>query len=112
MNLNPKVTDYIQNASPTQIEILEETRGLIHNSVEGVEEAIKWGFPVFNNGKDFTYLRVAKNHITLGFYHIDKIQDPDALLEGSGNTLKHIKITNLNNDLKNQIRKWLIQITS
>ncbi|MBQ4821865.1 DUF1801 domain-containing protein [Aquimarina sp. MMG016] len=37
-------------------------------------------------------MRFAKKHITLGFYNIDKIKAPDNLLEGKGNTLKHIKI--------------------
>ena len=49
--------------------------------------------------------------ITLGFYHIDKLKDPDNLLVGEGNTLKHIKITELDSKLKQQIEKWLKQIT-
>lgn len=68
--------------------------------------------PVFNNGNNFAYLRFAKKHITLGFYNIDKLEDPSKLLEGDGNTLKHIKIIQLDKSLEQQIEKWLNQITS
>ena len=74
-------------------------------------EEIKWNMPVFSKTKDFAYLRFAKKHITLGFYHIDKLKDSDNLLEGEGNTLKHIKIIQLNEILKQQIKRWLRQIT-
>ena len=111
MNYNQKVTDYIDKASEEQIAILEELRKLVHESVENVTEEIKWNMPVFGKTKDFAYLRFAKKHITLGFYHIDKLIDPDNLLEGEGNTLKHIKISKLDNKQKQQIKKWLKQIT-
>lgn len=110
MTYNKKVTEYIGNAEEEQIETLEVLRKLIHNSVAGVTEEIKWGFPVFAKTKDFTYLRYAKKHITLGFYNIDKIEDPDNILEGSGNTLKHIKIKNKTDFDKKLISKWLKEI--
>lgn len=111
MGFNQKVTEYICKASAEQIATLETLRQLIHESVEDVTEEIKWNMPVFCKMKDFAYIRFAKKHITLGFYHIDKLIDPDNLLEGEGNTLKHIKITQLDNTQKQQIKKWLKQIT-
>lgn len=111
MNYNTKITEYINKATDEQISILEEVRQLVHTSVNNVVEEIKWGFPVFNNGKDFAYLRFAKKHITLGFYNIDKLQDPNHLLEGKGNTLMHLKIKSLSEELKKQIVKWLTEIS-
>jgi hypothetical protein len=112
MNFNQKVTDYISDASAEQSAILEELRKLIHDTVSNVSEEIKWKMPVFNNGKDFAYLRFSKKHITLGFYNIDKIQDPDNLLEGEGNTLKHIKIRNSDEINSKLISQWLKEITN
>lgn len=111
MNYNPKITDYIGQATKEQITFLEEPRELIHDSVENVNEELKWKMPVFNNGKDFANLRYAKKHITLGFYNIDKLNDQENMLEGQGNTLKHIKLTKLDAKLKKQIAKWLKEIT-
>jgi hypothetical protein len=112
MNFNQEVTDYISDASAEQLATLEELRKLIHVTVSNVSEEIKWKMPVFNNGKDFAYLRFSKKHITLGFYNIDKIQDPDNLLEGEGNTLKHIKIRNSDEINSKLISQWLKQITN
>lgn len=112
MKLNSKVTSYIASAPEEQIVILDTLRKLIHETVGGVSEEIKWGFPVFATTKDFAYLRSAKKHITMGFYNIDKIQDPRNLLEGEGSTLKHIKIKSLGEINRSVISKWLHQITN
>ncbi|WP_343488433.1 DUF1801 domain-containing protein [Allomuricauda sp. d1] len=111
MNYNNQISEYIAKASEQQIAILDELRELVHTSVQNVNEELKWKMPVFNNGKDFAYLRFAKKHITLGFYNIEKLKDPNNLLEGKGNTLKHIKINSLDANLKKQIAKWLEEIT-
>lgn len=112
MKINQKVTEYIYSAAEEQIVILEKLRMLIHQTVDNVSEDIKWGFPVFAQIKDFAYLRFAKNHITLGFYNIDKIKDPNKLLEGEGNTLKHIKIKSHNEIKEDMIKEWLMAITN
>ena len=112
MNYNKKVTEYIDNATEEQIVILETLRKLIHETVKDVSEEIKWNMPVFAKIKDFAYLRFAKKHITLGFYNIDKIKDPDNLLEGEGNTLKHIKIKKSDDIKAKIISQWLKQITT
>ena len=111
MNSNQQVTDYIAQAPEGQIELLESLRILVHASVEGTTEAIKWGFPVFGKTKDFAYLRHSKKHVTFGFYNIDKIDDPNNLLEGSGNTLRHIKIKSSADIDKNLLTKWLQAIS-
>ena len=111
MNYNTQISEYIDGATAEQIPLLEELRELIHQSVSNVSEEIKWKMPVFNNGKDFAYMRYSKKHITLGFYNIEKLKDPENLLEGQGNTLKHIKVTFLDDSLRKQIVKWLVQIT-
>ena len=45
MMLNQKVANYIEGAQEKQIVILEKLRTLIHETVTGVSEEIKWGFP-------------------------------------------------------------------
>lgn len=112
MNFNKEVSQYIQQGTTQQIELLNSLRLLIHQSVPNTTEAIKWKMPVFAQGKDFAYFRIAKKHITFGFYNIDKIEDPDNLLEGTGTSLKHVKIRT-NKDIDSDLfSKWLKAIAS
>ena len=106
MNYDEAVSQYIANAPELQRARLEHIRTLIHQSMSGVSEAIKWGFPVFAKRKDFAYLRVSKKHITLGFYNFDRIEHADELLEGSGNTMRHIKIKTDEDIKPGQLVEW------
>ena len=107
------VTRYIQTAPRELIEILVTVRDIIHESVPGTNEFLKWGFPVFQiKSKDFSYLRYAKKHVTLGFYNFAKITEKKNLLQGSGNTLRHIKISNLHDVNKPLLTKWLKAISA
>lgn len=92
MGINQKVTAYINTASSDQKEILEKLRLLIHNNIDNVTEDSKWGIPVFIKSKIFTYLRITKTHIAMGFYNIDRINDKDGILEGKGKTMRHLKL--------------------
>lgn len=111
MNSSQEVETYISKTSIAQQEILTSLRNIILEQ-DDVSEAIKWGFPVFaKESMDFAYLRTAKDHITLGFYSINKLIDPDNLLQGKGNTLKHIKLKSVDDINAPLIREWLQQIT-
>ncbi len=107
MKLDKEVSAYISKAPEAQIELLEQLRQLVHESVPGTTEAIKWGFPVFTKTKNYAYFRFSKKHITLGFYNPEKIDDPDGLLEGSGDTLKHIRIKKAEDIDAKLLKKWL-----
>ena len=107
MSYSREVTDYISVAPADQFEILEKLREIIHTAVTDTTEAIKWNMPVFSNSKNFCYLQMAKNHVSIGFYNPEKIEDTDNLLEGSGSVIRHLKIKSVNDIDVNQLTKWL-----
>jgi hypothetical protein len=107
MDKSEKVTEYINKGSDDEIQILEFLRHLIHQTVPGTSEDIKWGIPVFTKTKAFTYLRTTKQHIALGFYNIDQGKDPGNLLTGTGKRMKHLKIKKLEDIDSIQIADWL-----
>jgi hypothetical protein len=92
MNRNQKVTDYINLATPKQLETLESLRSFIHQTIAGTTEDFKWGMPIFKKNKTFTYLKFSDKYVTLGFYNIDRIKDDKNILEGDGKTMRHVKI--------------------
>lgn len=96
-----EVDEYIKKAPSQQSETLEKLRNLILETVPKSEELFKWGQPVYATEKNYVYLKSTKNHVNLGFFNFDKITDTSNLLEGTGKTMRHIKISNIANfDIK------------
>lgn len=105
--MNPQVSEYIKNAPEDQGEIMAAIRKLIHQNVEGVAEEYKWSRPVFRLDKDFAYLKTAKNHVTLGFFNFEKINDKDNELEGTGKEMRHIKIKSMSDIDEGKLKDWI-----
>lgn len=111
--MNKQITEYINNAPSEQKEIMEIIRLLIHQSVKNVTEEYKWSRPVFRSTKDFAYLKANKNNVTLGFYKdIDRLNDPNKLLEGTGKTMRHIKLNHVSDMDKKMLSEWFTTITT
>ena len=110
MQYSDEVSNYIDSAPERFIVILKEIREIIHQTINNTNEEIKWGFAVFGNPKDFTYLRYNKNHVTFGFYHFDKISEQPGRLEGTGSTMRHIKLRKREDIDKELFSKWLKEI--
>ena len=63
MSRDPRIDDKIANAAPFARPILEHWRALVHATVPGVEEAIKWGMPHFvYKGKNIAGMAPFKAH--------------------------------------------------
>ena len=107
MKQNNQVTAYIDNSPSEQQETLDTLRQLIHNTIPEASEDVKWGIPVFTKTKIFTYLRSTKSHVAIGFYNIDRIHDPDNLLDGTGKNMRHLKISSQEGIDEDLIAKWL-----
>jgi hypothetical protein len=106
--MNEQVTAYINAAPAEQQQIMETLRQLIHQTVPGVTEEFKWSRPVFKKEKDFAYLKTAKAYVTLGFFQFQKLPDPDGLLEGTGNDMRHIKIKKTVDINTALLKKWFV----
>ena len=110
--MNKDVSAYINEAPAEQKLILETLRQLIHETVPHVVENYKWSRPVFTTTKDFAYLKTAKGYVSLGFFRVDKLHDPQQLLEGTGKDMRHIKIKKASAIDKDQLKEWLTALTS
>jgi len=66
MERDPRIDDRIANAADFARPILEHWRALVHATVPGVEEAIKWGMPHFvYNGKNIAGMAPFKAHCAI-----------------------------------------------
>ena len=76
-NIDPKVTEYIENSADFARPILDHLRELIHRNCPDVVESIKWAIPHFDYKDDFMcVLASAKNHCSLTFIKSEFMSDP------------------------------------
>lgn len=106
--MNKQVTEYISKAPSGHKEILEEVRAMVHAQIKDVKEFYKWRRVVFSsNDKELLYLRDASKYVAVGFFDSTNLKDPKNLLEGSGEEMCHMKIKQLTDLDRPQLKEWL-----
>lgn len=110
--MNNEVTKYIKEAPEEQEEIMAKIRELIHAKVPDVIEEFKWSRPIFKQQKDFAYLVANKKHVNFGFSQFEKIKNPTEKLEGTGKTMRHVKLRSLNDIDEQLFGEWLEDMVS
>lgn len=89
------VDAYIAQLEIWQAEIVSEVRNIVLAAVPEAEEAIKWAQPVYSVNGPFAYIKAFKSSVNFGFWRGVDIDDPGGLLQGSGEKMRHVKLTNL-----------------
>ncbi len=92
-HMDVKVKEYIEKQKSPQKEICLRLREIILKTFPDTKEEMKWGVPVFSNGK--FYIGALKNQVNLGFSINGLTKEQIALFEGSGKTMRHIKVRTL-----------------
>jgi hypothetical protein len=109
----------IVSQTSTEVEnLVRRAQALIE---EIMPEVVKVAWPTQNiigygvgpkkMSEQFCYIAVFKERINLGFYYGADLADPDHLLEGSGQMMRHIKISRPE-QLENPAVRDLIQAAS
>ena len=88
-----KVDDYIEAQNSPQKEILVRLRQIIFDTFPETNEEMKWGVPNFHKGA--FYIVALKDHVNLGFSIKGLSEKELALFEGSGKTMRHLKISTI-----------------
>ncbi len=91
--MDKKVGEYIEKQKSPQKEILQKVRTIFLKTLPNCEEKKAWGVIVFADGK--FYLGAIKNRVHAGFAINGLSKEEIGLFEGSGKTMRHIKIHSL-----------------
>ena len=87
------MSEYMLKQKSPQKEILQEVRKIFHKTLPSCEERMRWGVPTFAGGK--FYITAMKNRVHVGFAITGLNKDEISLFQGSGKTMRHIKIPTL-----------------
>ena len=61
--------------------------------VREAKESIKWAQPVYEISGPFCYMKAFKASVNFGFWRGVDIEDSAGRLEGSGEKMRHVKLT-------------------
>nr|MDO8082965.1 DUF1801 domain-containing protein [Candidatus Freyarchaeota archaeon] len=103
-----KVDSYLEKQKSPQKEICQKLREIIFKTIPNVKEEMKWGVPTYADGK--YYIIALKDHVNLGFSLKGLSREEQKLLEGSGKTMKHIKIRSLKEIEEKRIAELLERV--
>ncbi|MBA3899675.1 MAG: YdeI/OmpD-associated family protein [Bacteroidetes bacterium] len=81
---DPRVDDYIIKSEEFAQPILVHLRNLVHHACPGVEETIKWKFPVFQYHGNLCDMASFKKHCVFGFWKGVLLSDPAKILNPIG----------------------------
>jgi uncharacterized protein YdhG (YjbR/CyaY superfamily) len=93
--MEKQVKDYIEKQKSPQKEIIQKVRKIFKKTLPNCEEKMRWGVITFATGK--FYLAAMKNRVHVGFAITGLDKDEIDLFEGTGKTMRHIKIPKLEN---------------
>ena len=105
--IDEKVAGYINRQKPLQKEICLELRKIIFKAIPKIKEEMKWGAVVYDGGR--YYIGVVKYGVNLGFAVGGLNKEEMGQFEGSGKTMRHIKIEFLS-DINEQKLTGLIKM--
>ncbi len=88
--MNNPVDEYIEEQKTPQKEILRKIRRIFLRTIPGCEEKRAWGAVTFAGGK--FYVAAMKDRVHVGFAVTGLSREDIALFEGSGKTMRHIKM--------------------
>jgi len=105
--MDKQVEEYIEKQESPQKEILLKVREIFLKTLPNCEEKKTWGVVVFGNDK--FYIGAIKNRVHVGFAITGLSKEEIRLFEGSGKTMRHIKIHSLD-DIDEKKLVELIQL--
>ena len=91
--VNSEIKEYIEKQGSPRKEILWKVREIFLRTIPGCDEKKAWGVIAFAENK--FYLASLKNRVHVGFAITGLSKEEIKLFEGSGKTMRHIKIHSL-----------------
>ena len=97
--MDQKVDEYINKQKSPQKEICQKLRELVLKTVPDINEEMRVGVPCYGHTKEDIcgkyYIAALKDHVNLGFSLKGLSKEEIKLFEGTGKTMKHIKVYSL-----------------
>lgn len=87
--------EYLEAQSPRNQAIIRALRKFVKRIEPKLSEAVKWGNGCWIGGRGpVAYMYADTEYVQFGFFGGFSLKDPNGLLEGKGQYVRHIKVGN------------------
>ena len=83
---------YVEGLADWRGDTIQRLREVVRTAVPNVTEAFKWSQPVFESDGPVAYAKAHAKHVNFGFWRGAELDDPNGVLEGSGQKMRHVKL--------------------
>ncbi|WP_434387419.1 DUF1801 domain-containing protein [Melittangium boletus] len=92
-DLGAPADDFFAQQPPERRAHLEALRALVKKAAPGARESMKWGMPYYELKGGICSLYAASTYAGLNIMAPpEKLDDPEGRLEGTGKTMRHLKV--------------------
>ena len=103
--MDNQVRNYLEKQKSPQKEILQKVREIFLETLPNCNEKSAWGVVTYANNK--FYIAAMKNRVHVGFAITGLSKEEIKLFEGSGKTMRHLKIHSLDEIDKEKLVKLI-----
>ena len=95
-DMSPLIDEYVESLTDWKKDVAEELREVISNASRELTEEVKWGFPCYTaDGKCVCGFMAMKDSVNFVLYQGANLDDPSGLIEGTGKSMRHVKLRSL-----------------
>jgi hypothetical protein len=103
------IDDYVAKAGKMQ-GVMKGLRALVKRTLAGCEEYVNpWKIPSFDSNGTVCGLMTGKEHVTFIFLRGAALPDPEGLLEGTGKSVRHVKVQTAADVKRPALKKLIVE---
>jgi hypothetical protein len=96
------IDEYAGGLGDWRADVVRRLDALVHEHAPAATASIKWAQPVFESDGPFAYIKAFPSSVNLGFWRGAELDDPDRLLEGDGDRMRHVRLRSVD-DIRDDV---------
>ena len=101
------IDDYVKGLGDWRGQVVGEIDALVRKAAPNATGSIKWAQPVYEQEGPFAYVKAFSKSVNFGFWRGVDLSDPNGLLEGTGDRMRHVQIRTPEDVDKEQFTAWV-----
>jgi hypothetical protein len=101
------IAGYAKSLEDWRGQVVGELDALVRTAAPKATGSIKWAQPVYEQDGPFAYIEAFSESVNFGFWRGVDLSDPEGVLEGTGDRMRHVKIRSAEDVDKALFTAWV-----